>query len=75
MIVEAQITKDFKQAFDSLQPQKQRIVQEKIALLVNNIQHPSLHSHRLHRPSDVWECYIDTGMRLLFQLKKGMLYL
>ncbi len=75
IVVETQVTKDFKQAFDSLQPQKQRIVQEKINLLANNLRHPSLHTHRLHRPSNVWECYIDSSMRLLFQIKKGILYL
>lgn len=75
MIVEAQVTQEFKQAFDSLQPQKQRIVQEKIDLLAFNLRHPSLHTHRLHRPPNVWECYIDNGMRLLYQIKTGILYL
>jgi len=75
MIVEAQVTKDFKQAFDSLPAQKRRIVQEKIDLLANNLRHPSLNTHRLHRPSNVWECYIDNSMRLLYQVKKGILYL
>ena len=46
MIVEAQVTKDFKHAFDSLQPQKRRIVQEKIDLLANNPGHPSLQTHK-----------------------------
>src|SRR5215469_2669126 len=75
VIEDALVTKDFKQAFDDLQLQKQRIVQEKIDLLANNLRHPSLHTHRLHRPPNVWECYVDDGMRLLYQIKKGILYL
>jgi superfamily I DNA/RNA helicase/mRNA-degrading endonuclease YafQ of YafQ-DinJ toxin-antitoxin module len=75
MIVEAQVTKDFKHAFDNLHLQKQRIVEEKIDLLANNPRHPSLQTQKLYRPPNVWECKIDTGMRLLYQIKKGILYL
>jgi UvrD-like helicase C-terminal domain/UvrD/REP helicase N-terminal domain len=35
----------------------------------------TLSSDKLYRPPNVWECYIDSSMRLLFQIKKGILYL
>lgn len=76
MVVEAQITKYFKQAFDNLQSQKQRIVKEKIDLLANNPRHPSLNVHRVRRSkSSIWECYIDDSMRLLYEIQKGILHL
>lgn len=75
---EAQTTKNFREAFDNLQPQKQRIVREKISLLATNPRHPSLNVHRVHRAKttlSIWECYIDHGMRLLYEIRKGILYL
>ncbi len=65
MLVGAKATREFRQAFDSLQSQKKAIVEEKIGLLVNNRHHPSLHVHQVRRAKTskkILECYIDDGM-------------
>jgi mRNA-degrading endonuclease RelE of RelBE toxin-antitoxin system len=63
-------TEEFFQMWQSLSPQKQQIVQNKVRLLVANPSHPSLKVHRLKRAdSEVWECYLINSFpqRLLFQ--------
>jgi mRNA-degrading endonuclease RelE of RelBE toxin-antitoxin system len=63
-------TEEFLQVWQSLPPQKQRIVRSKVELLIANPGHRSLKVHRLKRAdSEVWECYLINRFphRLLFQ--------
>lgn len=78
MYIDAKATRDFLRAFDHLQSQKQRIVREKIDLLFNNPRHPSLNVRKTERArakTSIWECYIDEGMRVLFESSKGTMIL
>jgi mRNA-degrading endonuclease YafQ of YafQ-DinJ toxin-antitoxin module len=76
MVVEALVTEDFDRAFHNLQPQKQKIVKEKIGFLIRDPRHPSLGRHQLQRiKRSIWECKIDDGMRLLHEIKNDILYL
>jgi superfamily I DNA/RNA helicase/mRNA-degrading endonuclease YafQ of YafQ-DinJ toxin-antitoxin module len=78
MFIEAKVTKDFRRAFDDLQTQKQRIVEEKVNLLLNDPRYNSLNAHKAVRArtrTSIWECYIDEGMRLLYENSKGMMIL
>ena len=63
-------TDEFLQVWWSLSSQKQRIIEQKVRLLIANPGHPSLKVHRLKRADgDVWECYLIRRFphRLLFQ--------
>ena len=70
-------TADFRQAWEQLTPQMQRIVDNKIRRLGENPAHPSLKAHRLRqvRTADVWVCYITVNKRLLYQHKGNTIYL
>ena len=63
-------TNEFLRVWWSLSTQKQRIIGQKVKLLLTNPGHPSLKVHRLKRAdSEVWECYLIRRFphRLLFQ--------
>jgi mRNA interferase RelE/StbE len=70
-------TPAFQQNWQQLAPQQQRIVEQKIALLAANPRHPSLHVHRIKRQAadQVWECYVSTTLRLLYQQQQQTLWL
>ncbi len=69
-------TEDFKRAWRRLTPRMRRIVGRKIDLLTVNPGHPSLHVHRLWRArGDIRTCYITDTARLVFEIRKGILYL
>lgn len=59
-----------------LSVQTQQIVKTKVALLAENQCHPSLRAHRVHRSrGNIWECYVSTTLRLLYQYREGQLWL
>lgn len=70
------MSRDFDLAFQQLQPQKQEIVRRKIVYLLADPSHSSLNAHRLKQAGeDIWECYIDQGMRLLYEIQQNILRL
>lgn len=70
------VTQDFEMAFRSLSAQKQEIVRRKVEYLAKDAHHPSLKAHRVKQADgQIWECYIDQGMRLLYETQQGNLYL
>lgn len=76
MFAEVLVTRDFEDAFRQLAAQKQEITTRKIIFLTNNQQHPSLNAHRLLLAGDdIWECYIDRGSRLLYEMRGQTLVL
>ncbi len=76
MSVKVRMTVNFRQAWKRLTPQMQRIVRNKIDLLVENPSHPSLNAHRLRQVREaIWVCYISNSMRLLYEYKADTLYL
>lgn len=76
MLDDIRITRDFEVVFQQLQPQKQEIVKRKVTYLARNPYHPSLNAHRLKQVGQqIWECYIDQGMRLLYEIQQNTLHL
>ncbi len=76
MINEIRVTQDFDTAFRSLSKQKQGIVKRKVEYLAENPYYPALKAHRVKQADgQIWECYIDRGMRLLYEVQQGVLYL
>lgn len=68
-------THKYRQAYRQLSHQMQKIVDGKIDQLRTNPAHPSLQVHRHRRVRSVWICYINRGIRLLFQSTGGCIYL
>lgn len=70
-------TREFREAWEELTPRLQTIVNRKIYLLAQNPGHPSLKTHRLHhaKADRMFECYVSTTMRILYQCKGGTIFL
>lgn len=76
MITDILMSRDFEMVFQQLQPQKREIVRRKIDYLAANAAHSSLNAHRLKQADgDIWDCYIDQGMRLLYEMQRNTLRL
>lgn len=76
MFNEVLMTQDFDLAFQQLQPQKREIVKRKIRYLLTDPSHSSLNVHRIKQAGEnIWECYIDQGMRLLYEIRQSTLRL
>lgn len=76
MVEDIRVTQDFDNAFRSLPEQKQEIVRRKVEYLARNPYHPSLKAHRVKQADgQIWECYIDQGMRLLYEVQRKTLRL
>ncbi len=74
--VEILMTQDFDLAFRQLQPQKREIVRRKIDYLLRDPSYSSLNAHRVKgADGQIWECYIDQGMRLLYEIQQNTLRL
>ncbi|HYK84967.1 MAG TPA: UvrD-helicase domain-containing protein [Ktedonobacteraceae bacterium] len=71
-------TDAFERGLSQLSHTMQTIAMKKIRLLAENPKHPSLNTHRIRQiKADVhiWDCYITESIRLLYEVRDGMLYL
>lgn len=71
-------TDAFERGLSQLSHSMQTIAMKKIRLLAENPKHPSLNTHRIRQiKADVhiWDCYITESIRLLYEVRDGMLYL
>src|SRR5579883_1761937 len=76
MIDDIRVTQDFDTAFRSLLKKKQEIIKRKVFYLAGNPFHPSLNAHRVKQADgQIWECYVDQGMRLLYEVQQKTLRL
>jgi len=62
-----EITACFRESYAALPPAIQQVATRKIALLTQNLAHPSLNVHRVRRAHGLWECAITFRYRLLFE--------
>ncbi len=69
------ISADFKTAFDELPKVKQRQAHDKIQRLATNPYHNSLNAHKLNNAKGMWECYINEGDRLIYEIEDSTLKL
>src|SRR5258707_5531156 len=76
MLEDIRVTQDFDTTFRQLPVQKQEIIKRKVKYLIQNPQHPSLNAHRVKQADgQIWECYIDQGTRLLYEIQQKTLRL
>jgi len=71
------ISDRFMENFDSLTAEQQKQTLDTIRKLQSNPHHPSLQAHRIHsaRGKNIWECYINRGDRLVYQVSEDGLRL
>ena len=78
MLIDVLTTDAFERGLSQLSHSMQAIAMKKIHLLAENPKHPSLNIHRIRQiKADVhiWDCYITESIRLLYEVRDGMLYL
>jgi len=71
--VRAFYTKRFLEHYASAPPRIQRAVDRRIALLVQNLRHPSLHAKKYDEARGIWQARVDGGWRVYFTIE-GDLY-
>ena len=64
-------TKPFEEDYDALSEEIKRLVDRKLALLLQNPRHPSLRIKKMNDPRDIWEGRISRSYRFTFQIKAG----
>ncbi|HLH61296.1 MAG TPA: hypothetical protein VKV20_06380 [Ktedonobacteraceae bacterium] len=67
----------FLESYRQLPERIRRIVDSKIEQLAANPGHRSLQAHKLRqvKGETIWSCYISINKRLLYQYKRGHIYL
>jgi addiction module RelE/StbE family toxin len=70
-------TAEYQDDYQELERRERKKVAEKIQFLSKNPAHPSLKVHPVKKAKGgkIWECYISDKLRLLYQIKDGILYL
>jgi hypothetical protein len=66
-------TKRFLEHYAKAPPAIQRAADRRIALLVQNLRHPSLQAKKYDEAMDVWQARVNGGWRLYFTIE-GSLY-
>lgn len=61
------ITDNFKRRYDKKDSKSRESVEKTIKLLVENIRHPGLQTHKVRSTRNIFEAYVDSNARLTFQ--------
>ncbi|MEZ0537023.1 type II toxin-antitoxin system YafQ family toxin [Caldicellulosiruptoraceae bacterium PP1] len=70
-----EITTHFEKQLKRLNKNEQKIVYNKLNLLINNPFHPSLRTKKVQGLENVFECRINMDIRLLWQYKNNNIIL
>src|SRR6266536_778306 len=69
------ICDEFMMVLDSFPADKKKQAWEKIKRLATNPFHNSLNAHRIHNAKGLWECYVNSADRIIYEVADGMLRL
>ena len=61
--------KRFVEAYASAPPHVQRAVDRRVALLLENLRHPSLRAKKYDEARDIWQARVDGGWRFYFRIE------
>jgi len=53
----------------------QKLFQKQVALLLQNLRHPSLRAKKYDEARNVWQARVDGGWRFYFQIRADTYYL
>ena len=66
--MEIKIEKTFKKSYEKLPKEIQDRFSEKLSLLMENFQHPSLRAKKMQGKEDIWEVSISDNYRITFNI-------
>jgi hypothetical protein len=61
--------KRFLESYASAPPDVQRAVDRRVALLLENLRHPSLRAKKYDEARDIWQARVDGGWRFYFRIE------
>ena len=73
--MEIKIEKTFKKSYEKLPKEIQDRFSEKLSLLMENFQHPSLRAKKMQGKEDIWEASISDNYRITFNIKGNTIVL
>jgi plasmid maintenance system killer protein len=64
----AQRTPQFVQAYSNALSHIQKLFDRKLALLLQNLRHPSLRAKKYNEANDIWQARVNGGWRFYFSI-------
>jgi len=68
----ARYTKRFLKSHQDVPIQIKRIFTQKLAFLLTNLRHPSLHAKKYDESNNVWQARVTRGWRFYFTIEKNV---
>jgi plasmid maintenance system killer protein len=68
-------TERFRRSYESAPPQIRRAFDRRVALLVQNLRHPSLRAKKYDEARDIWQARVNEGWRFYFKIEGDVYYL
>ena len=68
-----EVSKTFKKNFEKLPKEIQERFREKLHLLIENFQHPSLRVKKMQGKEDIWEASISDSYRITFSIIENVI--
>ena len=68
-------TERFRRSYADAPASLQKRCDKQLALLVQNLRHPSLRAKKYHEARDIWQARVDRGWRLYFVIRGDLYYL
>ena len=62
-------TKRFLESYASAPPNVQRAFERRVALLLENLRHPSLRAKKYDEARDIWQARVDGAWRFYFRIE------
>ena len=66
--MEIEFTARARKDFDSLQPKVKAQARKQLALLCDNLRHPSLRAKKYDEPNDIWQGRVNQDYRFYFRI-------
>ena len=68
-------TERFRRSYANAPASLQKRYDKQLALLVQNLRHPSLRAKKYGEARDIWQARVDRGWRLYFVVRGDLYYL
>lgn len=68
-------TARFLKSYANAPPNIQKAFDRRVALLVQNLRHPSLRAKKYDEPRDIWQGRVNGGWRFYFKIEGDLYYL
>lgn len=68
-------TKRFKESYAEAPDKIRRAVDRRIALLLQNLRHPSLRAKKYDETRDIWQARVNGGWRFYFRIEGDVYHL